>query len=502
MLVILDGWGLAPASPSNAVSVANTPSFDFLWSHYPHLKLAASGEAVGLPVGQIGNSEVGHLNIGAGRVVLQDLPRISSAIKGGTFFKNKVLADTFAYAKNNNKPVHIMGLLSDGGVHSHIYHLFALLEYAKAEGVHEVYVHAFTDGRDVEPQSAMRYVKALEKEMKAIGVGKIATVSGRYYAMDRDNRWDRVQLAYEAIVDGKGELADTAEEVVIDNYARGINDEFIRPTIVDPTGQIKDGDALIFFNLRSDRPRQLGRALVDPNFIGFKRKSFLKKPYFVTMTEYDPVLKTEGIVFPYESITNPLSAVLAAESKSQFHIAETEKYAHVTFFFDGGVEAAPKGEIRVIVPSPKVATYDSTPAMSASEVTQALLKEIGKYDFIVVNYANADMVGHTGKLKAAVKACEAVDAELDKIVKKAQTEGYNVIITADHGNAEKMINGDGSPCTAHTTNPVPFILISAENHKLREISQPKLGNIAPTILEIMNIDKPREMTEASLLINN
>lgn len=498
MLVILDGWGLAPASASNAVSVAHTPNFDFLWSHYPHLKLAASGEAVGLPAGQIGNSEVGHLNIGAGRVVLQDLPRISKSIADGSFYKNQVLADTFSYAKDKNKPVHIMGLLSDGGVHSHISHLFALLEYAKSAGVHRVYIHAFTDGRDVEPQSATRYIKALEKEMRLIGVGKLATISGRYYAMDRDHRWDRIQLAYEAMVEGKGELADSATEVIEDNYARGVMDEFIRPTVLDPEGTIGDGDAVIFFNLRSDRPRQLSRALVDPCFSGFKCSGTPKNLHFVTMTEYDSALPTAGVIFPYEEIKNVLSETLSREGKSQFHIAETEKYAHVTFFLDGGKEAASRGEERLLIPSPKVATYDQNPEMSVAGVSKNLLERIDKYDFLVVNFANADMVGHTGKLKAAVKACEAVDAELGKIVKKAQAEGYNVIVTADHGNAEKMLNADGSPCTAHTTNPVPFILIG--EHKLRTLESPKLGNIAPTILNLMNIEKPKEMTESSLCL--
>jgi len=500
MLVILDGWGLANASASNAVSVAKTPNFDLLWSRYPHLKLIASGEGVGLPKGQMGNSEVGHLNIGAGRVILQDLPRINAAISDGSFFTNKVLADTFAYAKEQNKPVHIMGLVSDGGVHSHVSHLFALLEYAKKSGVHQVYVHVFTDGRDVEPQSALRYVNKLDKEMRLIGVGKIATISGRYYTMDRDNRWDRTQLAYEAIVAGHGELADTAIEAVNDNYARGLNDEFIRPTVIDPAGVITDGDAVITFNFRSDRPRQICRAIIDQEFNGFKRSVVPKKLHFVTMTEYDPLLKTDGVVFPYEELKNVLSETVSAAGLSQFHIAETEKYAHVTFFFDGGKEKASKGEDRILIPSPKVATYDQKPEMSAPEVAKTLLTKIGKYDFIVVNFANADMVGHTGKMKAAVKACEAVDIELDKIVNAALESEYNVIVTADHGNAEKMLNNDGSPCTSHTTNPVPFILVTNEMHKLRAVNDPRLGNIAPTILGLMKLTKPKEMTESSLCL--
>lgn len=500
MLVILDGWGLAPASATNAVSVAKTPNFDFLWSHYPHLQLAASGEAAGLPVGQMGNSEVGHLNIGAGRVVWQDLPRISNAIKDGSFFKNKVLADTFAYAKEQNKPVHLMGLVSDGGVHSHISHLFALLTAAKHAGVHDVFVHVFTDGRDVAPKSALKYITALEKEMNEIGVGKIATVCGRYYAMDRDNRWDRTKLAHDVLASGKGELADTAEEAIEDNYARGVTDEFIRPTIIDENGTIKSGDAVIFFNLRSDRPRQLCRALVDPHFTGFKRQNAPEKLYFVTMTDYDPTLKTRGVLFPQEKITNILSEVISENCCTQLHIAETEKYAHVTFFLDGGEEAKIKGEDRIMIPSPKVATYDRQPAMSAEEIGQNLLAQIGKYDFIAVNFANADMVGHTGIMKAAVIACEAVDKELGKIVRKAQESGYNVIVTADHGNAEKMVNDNGTPCTAHTVSPVPFILVGDEHVRLKEVAMPKLGNIAPTILDLMKLTKPKEMKESSLCL--
>ena len=490
ILVILDGWGLAPAGPTNAVSVANTPNFDFLWSHSPHTKLAASGEEVGLPKGQIGNSEVGHLNIGAGRVVLQDLPRISSAIKGGTFFRNKVLTETFAYAKEKNKPIHMMGLLSDGGVHSHILHLFALLEYAQKENIKQVYIHAFTDGRDVEPKSAMKYIERLEAKIEELGIGQIATISGRYYAMDRDNRTDRTELAISALAFGKGELADSAGEAIEDNYARGVTDEFIRPTIIDSNGIIKDSDPVIFFNLRSDRPRELCRALLAK----------VRNLYLVTMTDYDPTLKVAGVVFPFEGMKNVLSDVISDEGLSQFHIAETEKYAHVTFFFDGGIEKASKGEDRILIPSPKVATYDLAPAMSAPEVATTLLGKIGDYDFIIVNFANADMVGHTGKMKATVLACEAVDRELGKIVKKGLDKGYNIIVTADHGNAEKMVNADGSPCTAHTTNPVPFILISSEVHKLKDAAEPKLGSIAPTVLMLMDIRKPKEMSEATLLV--
>lgn len=500
ILVILDGWGIAPASHTNAVSMARTPNFDFLWSHYPHTKLAAAGEAVGLPVGQMGNSEVGHLNIGAGRVVLQDLPRITKAIKDGDFFNNKVLAETFAYAKKNKKPVHIMGLLSDGGVHSHISHLFAILEYAKKESVHDVFIHAFTDGRDVEPKSALGYIKMLEKEMALIGVGKIATVSGRFYAMDRDHRWDRTQLAYEAIVNGKGDLADSPEEVIQDSYARGITDEFIRPTVIDQSCKINDGDPVIFFNLRSDRPRQLASALVRKDFSSFKRDKSAPIIKLYTLTEYEKSLPTAGVIFPFVKMANTVSDVLSQHGLSQFHIAETEKYAHVTYFFEGGNEFIEKGEDRQIVPSPKVTTYDLSPAMSAVEVGTDLQLNIGKYDFIVVNFANADMVGHTGKLKETIKACEVVDVELGKIIKKAMEKEYNVIVTADHGNAEQMVYKDGSSCTSHTTNPVPFILIGNDKHKLRTMAVPKLGNIAPTVLDLMGTEKPKEMTESSLCL--
>jgi 2,3-bisphosphoglycerate-independent phosphoglycerate mutase len=499
LLVILDGWGLAPAGPANAESLAKTPNFDFLWSHYPHLKLHASGEEVGLPKGQIGNSEVGHLNIGAGRVVWQDLPRISNAIKDGSFFKNEVLLKTFEYAKKNNKPVHMLGLLSDGGVHSHISHLFALMKMAKESGVTEVYIHAFTDGRDEEPQSAERYIRMLNEQIKQIGIGKIATISGRYYAMDRDSRRGRIEAVYNAMVLGEGDLGDSAEQVISDSYKRGVTDEFIPPTILDSKGLISDGDAVIFFNFRSDRPRELTRALTDTAADSFKRAKILKNLYFVTLTEYDPTLKIKGVAFPYIKINNVLSEVISADELTQFHIAETEKYAHVTYFLDGGEEKPFSGEENMLIPSPKISTYDKKPEMSAEEVTKNLLERIGKYDFIVVNYANADMVGHTGMMKPAIKACEVVDSCLGEVVKKAREKDYNVIVTADHGNIEKMINTDGSPCTAHTTNPVPFILISNGEYKLRELNSAKLANIAPTILKLMGVPKPQEM-EADCLI--
>jgi 2,3-bisphosphoglycerate-independent phosphoglycerate mutase len=501
ILLILDGWGLASASPTNSISVARTPNFDALWSSHPHIRLAASGEAVGLPEHQMGNSEVGHLNIGAGRVVWQDLLRIQNAIKDKSFYKNQTLATTFAYAIKNNKPIHMMGLLSDGGVHSHSSHLFALLKYAKDAGVSEVFIHPFTDGRDVAPKSALKYLTELELEIRRLGIGKIATISGRYYTMDRDKRWDRTKLAYDVLVSGKGELADSAQEAIEDSYARGVTDEFIRPTVIDSKGVISSGDPIIFFNLRSDRPRQLSRALVDPDFTGFERHNTINNPHFVTMTEYDPLLRTNGVIFPFENIKNVLSEIISENGLNQLHIAETEKYAHVTFFLDGGKETQIAGEDRILVPSPKVSTYDKKPEMSATEVGQKVVEQIGKYDFIVVNFANADMVGHTGKIRETSLACEAVDIRLGEIVTKALDKDYTVIVTADHGNAEKMRNQDGSPCTSHTTSQVPFILIDTKGYDLTNVPLPKLGNIAPTILDLMKLPKPKDMTEASLLIN-
>jgi 2,3-bisphosphoglycerate-independent phosphoglycerate mutase len=497
LLIIMDGWGLAPAGPGNAISLAETPNFDYYWTKYSHKKLLASGEAVGLPKGQMGNSEVGHLNIGAGRIVLQDLPRISQAIKDKSFFSNETLKKTFKYARDNNKPVHLLGLVSDGGVHSHEKHLYALLEMAKKEKIKKVYIHAFTDGRDVGPRSATTYIKRLEKVINTYKIGQIATVSGRYFAMDRDNRWDRIEKAYQAIVLGQGVEATSPEKAIEFAYGKGQNDEFIEPTVINRKGRIKDGDAVIFFNLRSDRPRELSKALILPTFSGFEREKVVKNLFFVTMTEYEKDLPVSGVLFPPEREKMCLAETLSKADKKQLHIAETEKYAHVTFFLNGGIEEPFFGEKRIMIPSPKVKTYDLDPEMSSAGITEALIAELDNFDFIVVNYANLDMVGHTGIIPATVKACEAVDRCLGVLVKKALEKDYTVLITADHGNAEVMLDAEGKPMTAHTTNPVPLILIGDE--VLKNSDESKLGNISPTILDIMDIRKPKEMSESSLL---
>lgn len=498
ILIILDGWGLAPSSRGNAISLAETPNFDYYWTKYPHLKLAASGESVGLPRGQIGNSEVGHLNIGAGRIVFQDLPRISNAVKDKTFFDNKALKAAFSYAKGKNRSIHLIGLLSDGGVHSHQDHLYALLEMAKKEKVKNVYIHVITDGRDVGPKTALEYLEKLGQKIKETKTGKIATIIGRYYAMDRDKRWDRTEIAYKALTERKGNASDP-QKIIRDSYKKGVTDEFIKPHLVDKKGAIKDGDSVIFFNLRSDRPRQLSEALVNPRFKDFKRNKIPKDLFFVTMTEYEKNLPVDGIAFSEQVVYDGLAEILSKHNKRQFHIAETEKYAHVTYFFNGGVEKQFFGEHRFLVPSPKVATYDMKPEMSAKEITDKLLEEIGEYDFILVNYANLDMVGHTGNIAATIKACEAVDSCLGEVVKKAIKTDYQVVIAADHGNAEKMLDSDGKPVTSHTTNQVPFILVSAEDYRLKSLNNAKLANIAPTIIDIMKLEKPKAMDETTLL---
>lgn len=508
LLMILDGWGLGSQDEGNAIKAASTPNMDSYFKNYPYTTLDCSGEAVGLPEGQMGNSEVGHLNIGAGRIVYQELTRITKEIKEKTFYKNKVLLDACQNVKKNNSALHLMGLLSDGGVHSHIEHLFGFLELAKQEGVTKVFVQALLDGRDVPPRSSQNYLDALEKKMKEIGVGKIASISGRYYAMDRDNRWERVQKAYELYTEGKGFNAVSATEALKEAYARGENDEFVMPTFVKTTvgrptsgsseGIIKDNDSVIFFNFRPDRAREITRAFVDKDFQGFKRKVWPRVNYVCT-TQYDKTIKTP-IAFSPQKLTNVLAEVLSKNNKKQLHIAETEKYAHVTFFFNGGVEPPYPGEDRILIPSPKVATYDLQPEMSAYLVTDAVIKEIEakKHDVIILNFANADMVGHTGVFEAAVKAIEAVDECLGKVVKAVQKVGGEVFITADHGNADQMLDEKNAVVTAHTTNPVPFIyIIDKQNVKLK----PKgiLANISPTILKIINVKKPEEMDQDSLL---
>lgn len=499
LLLVLDGWGVAPAGPENAISLARTPNFDLFWSKYPHTLLAASGEAVGLPHGQIGNSEVGHLNIGAGRTVLQDLPRINNAVRDGSFYKNVELIKLFDYVNNKGKKAHLLGLVSPGGVHTHQNHLYALLQMAKDRGVKDVYIHAFTDGRDTCPKSAMKYIGELEEKIKQNGVGKIATVSGRYYAMDRDNRWDRTNLCYNALLMGRGEIAASSLEAIENSYQKNITDEFIKPAVIDNAGLIDDGDGVVFFNFRSDRPRQLTKALIQKNFNGFKREKIAKDLYFVTMTQYEKDLKVTGVAFAEEKVKNCLEEVLAEHDKKQFHLAETEKYPHVTYFFNGLNEQKRTKEDWKLIPSPKVATYDLQPEMSAPKIAAELTERLGNFDFIITNFANLDMVGHTGKIPETIKAVETVDACLGGVVMAAKTAGYSIIITADHGNAEKMLNADGTPYTAHTTNPVPFILIDQNYKHLKYQINPTVGNIAPTILTLLNIEKPQEMKNRGLI---
>ena len=504
MLMILDGFGDAPAADGNAVTAAKKPNYDKLFKEYPHTELQASGLQVGLPQGQMGNSEVGHLNIGAGRIVYQELTRITKEIQEGNFFKNEALNLAVNNAKKNDSALHLMGLLSDGGVHSHIDHLKGLLKLAKESGLQKVYVHAFMDGRDVAPSSGKEFIEQLQSYMKELDVGKIATISGRYYAMDRDNRWERVQLAYDAMVNAKGEFANSAVECMENSYNDNKTDEFVLPCVIledgHPTGKISNGDSVIFFNFRPDRAREITRALVDPNFTGFQREKL--NLTFVSMTQYDKTIEGVEVAYKPQSYTNTLGEYVSKKGLNQLRIAETEKYAHVTFFFNGGVEAPNAGEERALIPSPKVATYDLKPEMSAYEVTDELLKRLDqdKYDMIILNYANPDMVGHTGIVDAAVKAVETVDECLGKVVNKVLEKEGTVFITADHGNAETMIDfSNGKPMTSHTTNPVPFLWISkdAEGKSLKDGG--KLADIAPTMLKVMGLEIPEEMTGECLI---
>nr|WP_277259195.1 2,3-bisphosphoglycerate-independent phosphoglycerate mutase [Phascolarctobacterium succinatutens] len=498
LLMILDGWGIAPADKTNAAAMAKTPNLDSYFANYPHTTLEASGKAVGLPAGQIGNSEVGHLNIGAGRIIYQSLTRIDKAIEDGDLYKNKELSRVMDETKQAGKALHLLGLLSDGGVHSNIEHLLALICMAKVKGLTKVYVHAFLDGRDVGPKTALEYIHELEDGMAQIGVGKIATVSGRYYAMDRDKRWERVERAYKALVLGDGGKAASAAAGVEASYAAGVTDEFVEPFTVDGVdGKITAGDGVIFFNFRPDRAREITRALHDEDFPYFARPEGARPVNYVCMTQYDATI-TAPVAFPPEEIKDTLGEVLAQHGLHQLRIAETEKYAHVTFFFNGGVEAPNANEERILIPSPKVSTYDLQPEMSAEEVTQALLAELDKdkFDAIILNFANPDMVGHTGVLSAAITAMEKVDDCAGRIVRKVLSLGGSVCITADHGNLEKMAESDGSPNTAHTTNPVPFILVSKEQHKLHNGI---LADIAPTLLQLLNIKQPVAMTGKTLI---
>ena len=498
MLMILDGWGVAPASDVNAATLAQTPNLDRYFAEFPHTTLEASGMEVGLPEGQIGNSEVGHLNIGAGRIIYQSLTRITKAIKDGDFFDNEVLCACMDKTKNAGKALHLMGLLSDGGVHSNINHLIALLQMAKARGLEKVYVHAFLDGRDVPPKSAVGFIKQLQEAIAGMEFGKIATVMGRYYAMDRDNRWDRIEKAYKTLVLGEGNLVADPVQGVEASYEAGITDEFVEPMVVEGVdAKITSGDGIIFFNFRPDRARQITRALNDAEFPHFERPASVLPVNYVCMTQYDATIDAP-VAYPPEEYNDTLGEVLAKEGKHQLRIAETEKYAHVTFFFNGGVEEPNLNEERILINSPKVATYDLQPEMSAYDVTDALLAELDKdkFDVVVLNYANPDMVGHTGVLPAAFKAMEAVDECVGKVVDKVLSLGGSVCITADHGNLEKMAEADGTPHTAHTTNIVPFILVSNEEHKLHS---GVLADIAPTMLELLNIEKPAVMTGSSLI---
>ena len=498
LLLILDGYGINRNKEGNAIAAARTPNLDRLFSSYPHCELDSSGESVGLPECQMGNSEVGHLNIGAGRIVYQDLTRITKSIHESEFKKNRILLDAMNIVKSKGSSLHFMGLLSDGGVHSHISHLYALLALAREQGIKKVYVHAFLDGRDVPPKSALTYIEDAEKKMKELG-GEFATISGRYYAMDRDKRWERVEKAYDAMTKGKGIDARSATIAVKKAYQRGETDEFVAPTVIfrneKPVSSISDNDAIIFFNFRSDRAREITRVFIDDKFNGFKRKSH-PDTHFVCLTQYDETFDVT-VAFPPEPVKNILAEVLSRNNLRQLRIAETEKYAHVTFFFNGGMEAPVPGEERILIPSPKVATYDMQPEMSAFQVTDKAVKAIssGKYDVIILNYANCDMVGHTGVFDAAVKAVEAIDMCVGMVYDIFIQAGGLLIITSDHGNAEKMVDEEGGIHTAHTSNSVPFI-ICEKGIRLRDGI---LADIAPTILEVLGLEKPEDMTGRSLI---
>ncbi len=498
--MILDGWGNAPDPKVSAIDNANIPFIDSLYKKYPYATLRTDGLNVGLPEGQMGNSEVGHMNLGAGRIVYQDLVKVNLAVKNKTLHTEQVLVDAFNYAKTNHKDVHFLGLLSDGGVHSHIDHLFGLLDAANDFGLKNTYVHAFTDGRDVDPKSGLGFLTQLEYHLKNTN-SKLATVTGRYFAMDRDKRWERIKLAYDAMVNSVGEQSTNVTATIQKNYDNDVTDEFIKPIVmVDDAGKpvthIKDGDVIIFFNFRTDRGRELTEVLSQTDF---KEQNMHKlNLYYVTLTNYDDTYKNVKVIFNKDNLTDTLGEILEKHNKKQIRIAETEKYPHVTFFFSGGREAPFEGETRLLRNSPKVATYDLKPEMSAYELRDALIPELekGDVDFVCLNFANGDMVGHTGVMEAAIKACEAVDACVKDVVTAALANGYTTLIIADHGNCETMINPDGSPNTAHTTNPVPVILIDNE---LKTIKDGILGDMAPTILKLMGIEQPKAMTQHALI---
>lgn len=498
MLCILDGYGYNPEDYGNAIKAAKTPNLDRYFSAYPHTLIGASGMDVGLPDGQMGNSEVGHTNIGAGRIVYQELTRITKAVQDGDFFENPALVSAVNNAKVGGKALHLMGLLSDGGVHSHNTHLYALLELAKRHGLTKVYVHAIMDGRDVPPESGKGYVEQLLAKMQEIGVGQIATITGRYYAMDRDNRWDRVEKAYAAFVYGEGNKGAPVQ-VMEESYAAGVTDEFVLPAVTCEGGRISEGDSVVFFNFRPDRAREITRAFVDDDFAGFPRRFGRFPLTYVCFTQYDATMPNVTVAFLPQGLNNVMGAYLAACGKTQLRIAETEKYAHVTFFFNGGVEEPFEGEDRALINSPKVATYDLQPEMSAYEVADECVKRIetDKYDMIVLNFANCDMVGHTGVFEAARQAVEAVDAAAGKVIDAVLAKGGAVLLTADHGNADKMYEPDGSPFTAHTTNPVPLAVIGAGDVKLRENGV--LADLSPTMLKLLGLPQPPEMEGKSII---
>ncbi|MGA1227614.1 MAG: 2,3-bisphosphoglycerate-independent phosphoglycerate mutase [Tamlana sp.] len=500
ILMILDGWGNSPDPKVSAIDNANTPFIDSLYKKYPYATLRSDGLHVGLPEGQMGNSEVGHMNLGAGRIVYQDLVKVNLAVKNKTLNTEKVLVDAFNYAQSNNKDVHFLGLLSDGGVHSHINHLFGLLDAASDYGLTNTYVHAFTDGRDVDPKSGFGFLTELESHLEKTN-GKLATVTGRYYAMDRDKRWERVKIAYDAMVNGVGEKSTNVTDTIQKSYNNDITDEFIKPIIMvenngEPVAKIKDGDVVIFFNFRTDRGRELTEALSQTDF--HEQNMHKLNLHYVTLTNYDETYKKVNVIFNKDNLTETLGEVLEKHHKKQIRIAETEKYPHVTFFFSGGRETPFNGETRILRNSPKVATYDLKPEMSAFELRDALVPELQKedVDFVCLNFANGDMVGHTGVMEAAIKACEAVDICVKDVVTTALEHGYTTLLIADHGNCETMINPDGTPNTAHTTNPVPVILIDNE---LTEIKDGILGDMAPTILKLMGIPQPEAMTQHALV---
>ena len=498
--MILDGWGKSPDPKVSAIDNANTQFIDSLYSKYDHATLRTDGLHVGLPEGQMGNSEVGHINLGAGRIVYQDLAKINLAITNDTLREEKVLKEALSYAKTNQKAVHLLGLVSDGGVHSHINHLYGLLDVIEEQGVDTAFIHAFTDGRDVDPKSGYGFISELESRLESSSA-KLATITGRYYAMDRDNRWERVKLAYDALVKNEGVMSANATETIESNYKEGVTDEFLKPIVMvdkeqSPVAKIKEGDVVLFFNFRTDRGRELTEVLSQNDNHEFNMHKL--NLHYVTMTNYDDNFKNIQVIFNKDNLSNTLGEVLESHGKTQLRIAETEKYPHVTFFFSGGRETPFKGEERIMRNSPKVATYDLKPEMSAFELTDALVNELKKetIDFVCLNFANGDMVGHTGIMDAAIKACEAVDSCVKSVIETALEHDYTTLLIADHGNCETMINPDGSPNTAHTTNPVPIILIDNE---LTAIKDGVLGDIAPTILKLIGVEKPEVMTQSSLI---